>query len=69
MQTQPGNLGEISVKLARSRGDLYCRRDLAEMTEISSRFFSNFMPRIFLCGCPYDITASWLKAFNIVKAV
>ena len=49
MQTQPGNLGEISVKLARSRRDLgeICivaeisprsrrdKRDLAEMTEIS----------------------------------
>ena len=26
--------------------------------------FSKFMPRIFLCGCPYDITASWPKAFH-----
>ena len=26
--------------------------------------FSKFMPRISLCGRPYDITASWLKAFH-----
>ena len=26
--------------------------------------FSKFMPRIFLCGRPYDITASWQKAFH-----
>ena len=26
--------------------------------------FSKFMPRIVLCGCPYDITASWQKTFH-----
>ena len=26
--------------------------------------FSKFMPRIVLCGRPYDITASWQKTFH-----
>ena len=43
---------------------IFWKRFQQEMQLRPGCFFLKFVPCVSLCGCPYDITASWLKAFH-----